>query len=448
MKWNRSLPSCERFCSVTKFGCHHQPTSNTMTSNLVFCVCAGEVLFLAVANVCSFVPTLVRVFLLKNVEAMHLDPVSDIPGNPHSFSPAIISLFRTLPEPSNFNIVWTGLTLKEPLLIRGDIPLARFSSLSVYGAGSADTPSSIELATPSDNAERAFGIVVVPEGMKDFKAPANCIPVSSNSWKKGFIAMRNYLVPPGTRVTTPEVVRLRDNKVIRPAAVLVAGPSQFDLRSSKWLSSFLVALRINAVLLIGTYGVLHSISATKLVCVAILGAVLGYTLYALCFVLGRARLTQLSKHRTKNAFHLVSLEQGSKTSQPSKLHKYWLVRHDIPANHEIAVKFKIHPDYQKYWSIVVYDEYGLPLPQYYYDGNCFTTPLKTKGKGIADGAYEVDIRVRNGGTEKARGAGCVNVLDCSASPSGYVLMRINHPAGEHVVEYSAPASVLQAVSTV
>lgn len=34
---------------------------------------------------------------------------SDIPGNPHAFDNSLISCMRTLPEPSNFNVVWTGL---------------------------------------------------------------------------------------------------------------------------------------------------------------------------------------------------------------------------------------------------------------------------------------------------------------------------------------------------
>ena len=83
--------------------------------------------------------------ILGNVQALHRFVTSDIPGNPHAFDDCIISLFRTLPEPSNFNIVWTSLPLGESLIIRGEVPPSRISSISIYGKGSSEPPSSLDI---------------------------------------------------------------------------------------------------------------------------------------------------------------------------------------------------------------------------------------------------------------------------------------------------------------
>jgi uncharacterized membrane protein len=413
-------------------------------TNIGYAVRFVEVVGLGVANVCSFVPTIVRVFIMRNAESYHRDPVSDIPGNPHAFSPAIISLFRTLPEPSNFNIVWTGLNLKEPLLVRGCLPMARFSSLSVYGAGSADTPNSAELNSLSSTA-RSFDLVIAQGGAAVDKStlPQGAIVVRANDWQKGFVAMRNYLVPPGTRVVTPEIVRLRDGVVVRPAIALTAGPCGLDLRASKWAQSLVTAAQINAAVFVASYYFFNeALGVQVLLLVPLLGAVVGYALYSLCFIVGKKRLTQLTKEicKTENAFHFASLEQGSKASQPSKLHKYWMMRHDVSSGEEIVVKARINPSFQKYWSLVVYDEYGLPLSQYVYDDNCFTKPV-ANGKGV----YEVDIRLRRVTVSSvdAPPSAHVNLVDVSSCPRGYVLFRVNHPVGEHVVEFSTPVAELR-----
>jgi hypothetical protein len=89
------------------------------------------------------------VILFPRLKFLHQNITSDIPGNPHCFHKCIISLFRTIPEPSNTNLVWTGLPLSEPMLIRGKTPPCRVSSISLYGKGSIDPPSTIDLT--SDN---------------------------------------------------------------------------------------------------------------------------------------------------------------------------------------------------------------------------------------------------------------------------------------------------------
>ena len=85
-------------------------------------VVAG-VLLLSVLDLMCFVPMLGAV-LLRKVNFVHDQVSSDIPGNPHAFDSCIISLFRTLPEPSNFNLVWTSVPLDKPLVVRGVLSVA------------------------------------------------------------------------------------------------------------------------------------------------------------------------------------------------------------------------------------------------------------------------------------------------------------------------------------
>jgi hypothetical protein len=102
------------------------------------------------------VPRLAAILLGNLIPSLHSTVTSDIPGNPHAFDNCIISLFRTLPEPSNFNIVWTSLPLSTPLIIRGAVPPSRVNSISLYGKGSAEPPSSLDIEKISTYALEVF----------------------------------------------------------------------------------------------------------------------------------------------------------------------------------------------------------------------------------------------------------------------------------------------------
>ena len=83
----------------------------------------GPLVFaIGIADLFAIVPMLFRV-LTKRFQLMHRSVVSDIPGNIHAFDDSMISLFRTLPELSNFNIVWTNLPLHEPLILTVSIAI-------------------------------------------------------------------------------------------------------------------------------------------------------------------------------------------------------------------------------------------------------------------------------------------------------------------------------------
>lgn len=69
-----------------------------------------EVFFCAFVDLLIEVPTLFAI-LTNTFQFAHLRICSDIPGSTIAFHNAIISLFRTLPEPSNTNIVWTNVPL-------------------------------------------------------------------------------------------------------------------------------------------------------------------------------------------------------------------------------------------------------------------------------------------------------------------------------------------------
>ena len=258
--------------------------------------------------------------------------------------------------------------------------------------------------------------------------------------------MRNYLVPPGTRVQTPEIVCMKDGAVIRPHNVLVSGPCELERRFSRWARSAGIVLLVNTALVFANY-VFLGIGAHWNTAIVIFGAVLGYSLYCLCFVIGGVRLRQLTKDvcKTENVMYFCSLEAGAKTSQPSKLHKYWLMNYHVPIAGELCIRIRINPALQKYWSVVVYDTYGLPLPQYVFDENAVRIPSSEASSQPHAGVYDVDIRLVNDPVLLANAKSdhaTTTVVDISSVPRGYVLFRVNHPKDESVIQFSSPETEL------
>jgi hypothetical protein len=241
---------------------------------------------------------------------------SDIPGNPHAFDDSVISLFRTLPELSNFNIVWTNLPLSEPLLLRGVLPPARVNSLSIYAP--AGVPSSIDLSKATKNSSGELEIKI-----ENSKSESAGNFLSTGTWDKGFLVMRNYLVPPGTRVATPALVRAADGVVVREAQVLTAGPASTALSLfTNILGKVKLLMFVNSgFLLILRFG----LKAKARMCVVLLlaSACGALVLYRLMFVVGGRSLKTLSSLfcSKPNELYLASLEKGSEVSQPSTMHR-------------------------------------------------------------------------------------------------------------------------------
>eukprot|EP01034_Spumella_vulgaris_P007200 gene7200-9168_t len=60
--------------------------------------------------------------------------------------------------------------------------------------------------------------------------------------------MRNYLIPPGFLVRTPEIVRVSDGSVIRPTTHLVSGPATLGLSGSRFAEGLIRCVVANAAL--------------------------------------------------------------------------------------------------------------------------------------------------------------------------------------------------------
>lgn len=95
---------------------------------------------LGLINLVLYAPIVGRL-MFRKVQWLHQEVTSDIPGNPHAFDDAVISLMRTLPEPANFNVCWTGILLGEPIKIDGVLPPATINSVSLYSRSTSDPPS-------------------------------------------------------------------------------------------------------------------------------------------------------------------------------------------------------------------------------------------------------------------------------------------------------------------
>lgn len=182
--------------------------------NLIFIILI-ESSILSIINLCCYVPILLA--LITKSQYLHSDVTSDIPGNIQAFNTSIISLFRTLPEPSNFNIVYTNIPLTQTLIIRGSITsLARCNSLSIYGRDSIESPSTIDLEIESN--QTSFEILILPATTKEASSSSIRQLICPKGAKFGFMAIRNYCVPPGVKIITPELIN-HEGKVIRPSKV-------------------------------------------------------------------------------------------------------------------------------------------------------------------------------------------------------------------------------------
>ena len=102
------------------------------------------------------------------------------------------------------------------------------------------------------------------------------------------------------------------------------------------------------------------------------------------------------------------------------------MKYDVPSLHAAVMNVSIRPGWQKYWSFVVYDEFGLPLSQYVYDGNYTHDSTKE---------YEVRVELCNSSNAASTG---VNAIDVSSSPKGYVLFRLVHVTDDRAVELTRP----------
>jgi hypothetical protein len=134
---------------------------------------------------------------------------------------------------------------------------------------------------------------------------------------------------------------------------------------------------------------------------------------------------------------LVDVEGKAHDSSPSKLHRYYLMRYDVPVGQELKIQFQVNDNHQDYWSFVCYSLYGIPLANMVYDENVIRENEKI------DGSYTVTLYLSNRGKHLAtnaafHGFGRRNEIDVSSSPRGNVLNRIVHPKDEAFVAAAKP----------
>lgn len=323
------------------------------------------------------------------------------------------------------------------------------------------------LGTEGENG--VFEVVLCPVNQEQSVKASHKHVLTSYDWERGMLSMRNYLVPPGTMLYTPEIIRVKDGSVVREAQRIVAGAPQVALMPSKFRNGAFRTLITNAIVLVINMTLLHELFCWKVNALIMATALLStFGLYQLCYVVGRRTLgkfySEICRGET-NKLVLASLEQGSKTSQPSLLHKYWAMMYDIPSasapageeqgEYELQITGRINRRYQQYWSIVMYDPYGLCLPQYVYDDNVVERPVYDRNEDKDAFQYDVRLRVHttkggSAGDNESRPDGVTDV-DVSGTPRGFVMFRLVHPVTgpgvdmAHIEEYCQPTVKLVAV---
>lgn len=439
------------------------------------------------------------VLIFKKFQWVHKYVTSDIPGNPHAFDDSIISMMRTLPEPSNTNVVYTGLPLdKGPILLSGTLPGGRCNSFNIYGSGTSDTPGSLDACdvTLTDN---QFHVIITNEAdtntlnlIKNSKSKKYSILLANKAWKMGFFAMRNYLVHPGTLVKSPTVRYFKlnndfsyddsDKLIIRRSQDIITGPcgvvNQYA-PNIKTIQRF-VAIQVLYLLFplmkhvvmdmlvsprsVPTPYVAWDVDMANQVIMCVLSMSISIGLRAYLYEIGRKGLQRVVTGQTcgnkMNQFHYTSLESGSKASQPSVLHRYWVMPFQLNSNEELTITAQIDPKNQKYWSIVVYDEFGLCLPQYVYDANYVSnTPnIQADINSGSFGPYEVDVTLSGNCPQGSPSKSSMyidlkhirhkNTKQCN----GYVLFRLVHPTldengnADDIMEYSSPKACVCSVT--
>lgn len=378
--------------------------------------------------------------LLRSHQQYHLFNVfSDIPGNIHVFDYSIISLFRTLPEPSNFNVVWTAVPLDEAVLIRGQLPTCRLSSISIYDSekltsGKASVPISKDINEISQYGK--FQIVI--QRNSDHVGDANLPTLVGEGFNYCMISMRNYLASPGQRFITPVILRLRDGKVLREAQPLITGTAGL---MTDWSHSSRNLLKIFQLSVLTTLMNTFVLSSKNAIFVSTFSILIPFSLRWLFFRFGKKSLRVMVRRITEgaiNRFFLPSLETSAGASQPSSLHIYWIMEYDLTReDSELSITGKIKSANQKYWSLVVYDLHGICLSQYIFDENVHR--IESSSTISTDIEYRYDIRLHSGSVG-VEDSSCT-YMNVSTSPRGYALLRIVHPAYESVAEYSSPQVV-------
>ena len=246
-------------------------------------------------------------------------------------------------------------------------------------------------------------------------------------------------------MTSPQIIRISDGTVMRSYQNLVSGPAA--LKDQMLIKK----IRRLAVLNFFWYILLFLFNQEfgAVICseILVLAFILALFLYRGMLFIGKLSLSRYAKVvcSKRNVLYLTNLEQGAEVSQPSTLHRYWMMVFDIPPGKQLHIRGKINVHYQRYWSFTVYDEYGLPLPQYIFDENvCRTDVIKDKNGNDLEYSYDICMRAVGIPTETNSQHPGTTVFDIFSVKKGYALFRLVHPAEADIMveKFSAPKTEL------
>lgn len=412
-------------------------TRSELVVVVIEAVCVAVLLFFYLAP-------LWKRLIFKNVESFNADVCSDIPGNPHVFDFSVISALRTLPEPNNCNMIWTKIPFDRDVIIQGYMPPARMCSVSLYNAGGS-VPQSEALTNPFyDNFERKYYRVLMTKNPDQAGSDKFDSVVFTKDWKEGMVVVRNYLIPPGTVSYSPEIVDRATGKVLRESQLLIAGAANIHINDNLSERVLVISLHVLAVWALNIF--LFSKSLNRFWQLNLLFAGLTFifirAIYSLLYQIGKRRVAEIFHNGipSPHTFKLVDVENKSHDSAPSRLHRYFVMRYDLSVGSQLKMEMRVKPELQDYWSCVVYDEYGIPLPNLLFD-------LNAKRTNIAEDSYGVEFSLVNRGKSGpfalagAEAMGTQNEIDIAASPKGYILLRFVHPKDEATTAYSTPKVV-------
>jgi hypothetical protein len=407
------------------------------------------------------VPIFLRL-LLGWSEFLQQGCIADNPGCIHVFDHTVISLIRTLPEPNNCNHIHTKVPLinkdddEDVVVVRGYLPTCRMNSLTVHG-NMVEVPHSIQLF-PKKNAEgketREYEVLLIRDGSKyepsaEELASGTLVLKCKSDWTHAMIVMRNYLIEPGSTIYTPEASWKKSGKILRPTEKLVAGAAAVDMYAwtHRYAQKFKYFLVYNSLVCGWNSWVLTNQTDSATIAdhfflnsLTVLGGVfVAYLLRCLIFAMGRYRMDKIMLPEP-NIVRVVDLQKASQRSQPSQKHQYYMIRCHLPTpDHELKITAKIDETKQIYWSLVFYDEYGVPVPQCIFDRT-------VNPKNQVGSTYEIDVRLRNSSEKNNRWPefeeGVTHLEIGPRERKGYILIRLLHPVDEHVKEYSKPTAEL------
>lgn len=415
-----------------------------------FLVVTLEAVLIALALFFYLAPLWKRL-VFRSVDSFHADVCSEIPGNPHVFDFTAISALCTLPEPNSFNMILTKVPFDRDVVIQGYMPPARMCSISLYNAGGS-VPQSDSLTNPfSTNFERKYYRVLATKFPGQAESETFDAVVSTRDWKEGKVVVRNYLIPPGTVAYSPEIIDRATGGILRKSQRLIAGAANLHINDNLSEKVLVIGLHVVTIWALNTFLFFRSLDRFWQLNLLFAGLTWAFTraIYSALYFMGKRRVAQifLKGNPSLHTFGLIDVENKSHDSAPSRLHRYFAMRYDLPVGTQLKMEIRVKPENQDYWGCVVYDEYGIPLPNLLFDMNAKRTDVTEDG-------YKVEFSLANLGKTgpyilaSAEAIGTQNEIDIAASPKGYILFRLVHPKDEAAVAYSTPRVIgLQHLST-